>query len=79
MIFEDDYDSEYCYSGRPIPALQGLDSSGLVLHTGSFSKVLVPALRLGYVVVLSGLFGRLRSDSVIDLSARASARATRAL
>jgi GntR family transcriptional regulator / MocR family aminotransferase len=55
MIFEDDYDSEYCYSGRPIPALQGLDSSGLVLHTGSFSKVLVPALRLGYVVVLSGL------------------------
>jgi GntR family transcriptional regulator/MocR family aminotransferase len=51
MIFEDDYDSEYRYSGRPIPALQGLDGSGLVLYAGSFSKVLFPALRLGYVVV----------------------------
>jgi GntR family transcriptional regulator/MocR family aminotransferase len=51
MIFEDDYDSEYRYSGRPIPALQGLDKSELVLYAGSFSKVLFPALRLGYVVV----------------------------
>jgi len=51
VIFEDDYDSEYRYSGRPIPALQGLDSSGLVLYAGSFSKVLFPALRLGYVVI----------------------------
>ena len=51
MIFEDDYDSEYRYSGRPIPALQGLDDSGSVLYAGSFSKVLFPALRLGYVVV----------------------------
>ncbi len=50
-IFEDDYDSEYRYSGRPIPALQSLDTSGLVLYAGSFSKVLFPALRLGYVVV----------------------------
>ena len=51
VIFEDDYDSEYRYSGRPIPALQGLDGSALVLYAGSFSKVLFPALRLGYVVV----------------------------
>jgi GntR family transcriptional regulator / MocR family aminotransferase len=51
VIFEDDYDSEYRYSGKPIPALQGLDGSGLVLYAGSFSKVLFPALRLGYVVV----------------------------
>jgi GntR family transcriptional regulator / MocR family aminotransferase len=51
MIFEDDYDSEYRYSGRPIPALQGIDESELVLYAGSFSKVLFPALRLGYVVV----------------------------
>jgi GntR family transcriptional regulator/MocR family aminotransferase len=51
VIFEDDYDSEYRYSGRPIPALQGLDGSGLVLYAGSFSKVLFPALRLGYVVI----------------------------
>jgi len=51
MIFEDDYDSEYRYSGRPIPALQGLDKGESVLYAGSFSKVLFPALRLGYVVV----------------------------
>ena len=55
MIFEDDYDSEYRYSGRPIPALQGLDESESVLYAGSFSKVLFPALRLGYVVVPAGL------------------------
>jgi GntR family transcriptional regulator / MocR family aminotransferase len=55
MIFEDDYDSEYRYSGRPIPALQGLDKSESVLYAGSFSKVLFPALRLGYVVVPTGL------------------------
>ena len=51
MIFEDDYDSEYRYSGRPIPALQGLDEHGLVLYAGSFSKVLFPSLRLGYAVI----------------------------
>lgn len=50
-IFEDDYDSEYRYSGRPIPALQGLDRSGVVVFAGSFSAVLFPALRLGYLVV----------------------------
>jgi GntR family transcriptional regulator/MocR family aminotransferase len=51
MIFEDDYDSEYRYSGRPIPAMQGLDPSGVVIFAGSFSAVLFPALRLGYLVV----------------------------
>jgi GntR family transcriptional regulator/MocR family aminotransferase len=50
LIFEDDYDGEYRYSTRPIPALQGLDPSG-VLFAGSFSKVLFPSLRLGYLVV----------------------------
>lgn len=50
LIFEDDYDSEYRYSGRPIPAMQGLDRSGVVIFTGSFSAVLFPALRLGYLV-----------------------------
>lgn len=51
LIFEDDYDSEYRYSGRPLPALQGLDRHGVVLFAGSFSKVLFPSLRLGYLVV----------------------------
>jgi GntR family transcriptional regulator/MocR family aminotransferase len=51
LIFEDDYDSEFRYAGRPIPALQGLDQHGLVLFAGSFSKVLFPALRLGYLVL----------------------------
>jgi GntR family transcriptional regulator / MocR family aminotransferase len=51
MIIEDDYDSEYRYGERPIPALQGLDHSNSVIYVGTFSKVLFPALRLGYLVV----------------------------
>lgn len=51
LIVEDDYDSEYRYSSRPLPALQGLDAYGTVLFTGSFNKLLFPSLRLGYLVV----------------------------
>jgi GntR family transcriptional regulator/MocR family aminotransferase len=51
IIFEDDYDSEYRYSGRPIPSLQGLDRAGVVIFAGSFTDALFPALRLGYLVV----------------------------
>ena len=58
VIFEDDYDSEYRYAGRPVPALQGLDRHGAVLFAGSFSKVLFPALRLGYLVVPPDLVDR---------------------
>src|SRR5262249_53517993 len=54
-IFEDDYDSEYRYAGRPVPALQGSDPHGSVIYSGSFSKVLLPSLRLGYLVVPSEL------------------------
>jgi GntR family transcriptional regulator/MocR family aminotransferase len=50
-IFEDDYDSEYRYVGRPSPALQGIDRNQCVIFSGSFSKVLLPTLRLGYLVV----------------------------
>lgn len=50
LIIEDDYDSEFRHSGRPLEALQGLDRSGRVAYVGSFSKVLYPALRLGYLV-----------------------------
>jgi GntR family transcriptional regulator/MocR family aminotransferase len=42
LIFEDDYDSEFRYSGRPVSALQGLDRHGCVLFAGSFSKVMFP-------------------------------------
>jgi GntR family transcriptional regulator/MocR family aminotransferase len=55
VIFEDDYDGEFRYAGRPIPALQGLDTSGAVIYAGSFSKVLFPSLRLGYLVIPSHL------------------------
>jgi GntR family transcriptional regulator/MocR family aminotransferase len=50
-IVEDDYDSEYRYGGRPISSLQGLDASDRVIYVGTFSKVLFPGLRLGYLVV----------------------------
>jgi GntR family transcriptional regulator/MocR family aminotransferase len=49
-ILEDDYDSEYRYAGRPVPSLQGLDTQGRVIYIGTFSKVLFPSLRLGYIV-----------------------------
>jgi GntR family transcriptional regulator/MocR family aminotransferase len=64
LIFEDDYDSEYRYSGRPLPALQGIDRHDRVIFAGTFSKVLFPALRLGYLVLPEQLvepFRRLKS------------------
>lgn len=51
LIIEDDYDGELRYEGSPISAMQGLDDSGRVIYLGSFSKVLLPALRLGYVIL----------------------------
>jgi GntR family transcriptional regulator/MocR family aminotransferase len=50
-IIEDDYDSEYRYSGRPVPSLQGMDQNGCVIYIGTFSKVMFSGLRLGYMVV----------------------------
>ena len=50
-ILEDDYDSEYRYESQPIAALQGLDRDARVIYIGTFSKVLFPALRVGYLVV----------------------------
>lgn len=54
-ILEDDYDAEFRYGGHPLPALQGLDRSGRVLYIGTFSKVLFPGLRLGYLIVPESL------------------------
>jgi GntR family transcriptional regulator/MocR family aminotransferase len=49
-ILEDDYDSEYRFSGRPLEALHGLDRGNRVIYLGTFSKTLFPALRLGFLV-----------------------------
>jgi GntR family transcriptional regulator/MocR family aminotransferase len=51
LIIEDDYDSEYRYVGQKVSALAGLDSSGRVVYVGSFSKILFPALRIGYAIL----------------------------
>jgi GntR family transcriptional regulator / MocR family aminotransferase len=62
-ILEDDYDSEFRYASRPIGSLQGLDTASRVIYIGSFSKVLFPSLRVGYVVVpadLSSAFAQMR-------------------
>jgi GntR family transcriptional regulator/MocR family aminotransferase len=54
-IVEDDYDSEYRYDSKPIASLQGLDHSSRVIYIGTFSKVLFPSLRVGYIVIPSDL------------------------
>lgn len=67
VLFEDDYDGEFRYQGRPIPALQGLEPDAPVLLAGSFGKVLFPGLRLGYLVLPQSLVERvsaLRSATV---------------
>lgn len=50
-IVEDDYDSEFRFDSQPIASLQGLDTAGRVIYIGTFSKVLFPSLRLGYIVI----------------------------
>jgi GntR family transcriptional regulator/MocR family aminotransferase len=55
QVIEDDYDSEFRFSGKPVPALRGLDRSGIVILAGSFNKVLFPSLRLGYLVLPQSL------------------------
>jgi len=65
-ILEDDYDAAFSFSEQPLPALCSLDRHGLVLHAGTFSKTLYPALRLGYLIVpmeLTASFEALRRVS----------------
>ncbi len=54
-IVEDDYDSEFRYKGKPIPALQGYDAHGKVVYLGTFSKSIAPSIRLSYMVLPPGL------------------------
>lgn len=51
LIVEDDYDSEFRFGSRPVPALQGLDEGGCVAYIGTFSKTMFPSMRIGYVVL----------------------------
>jgi GntR family transcriptional regulator/MocR family aminotransferase len=67
-IFEDDYDSEFRFNGRPLPAMQGLDHAGRVIFCGGFNKVMFPSLRLAYLVV---------PEDLVDLFARTKAITTR--
>lgn len=73
LLIEDDYDSEYRYTGMPFPALQGLDADmgggGRVLYLGSFSKTMYPGIRVGFMVVpaaLAGVFGDASADFYRD-------------
>jgi GntR family transcriptional regulator/MocR family aminotransferase len=60
-IIEDDYDSEYRFESMPIASLQGLDNNSRVIYIGTFSKVLFPSLRLGYIVIPPDLVERFQA------------------
>jgi len=62
-IIEDDYDGEFHYAGRPLPALKSIDRADRVLYAGSFSKTLFPGLRLGYLVLPGTLVARFEAAS----------------
>lgn len=62
VIIEDDYNGELRYNTRPIPALQGHDS-GHVIYLGSFSKLLLPSVRIGYAVLPQNLIGRFQKNA----------------
>src|SRR6266487_4708261 len=64
FIFEGDYNSEFRFTGPPLPCLQGLDNSGRVIYAGTVSKILCPSLRLGYLLVPEQLV-----DSMIKIRA----------
>ena len=75
FVLEDDYDSEYRYAGRPLAALQGLDKGGHVIYLGTFSKVMFPGVRLGYMVVPDHLLDAfLKVRTLIDAHPHRSRR-----
>lgn len=78
-IIEDDYDSEFRYGGRPLEPLHALDHTGRVLYVGSFSKILLPTLRLGFLVAPASLHAPLRkAKSVSDWHTEVSVQAAAA-
>ena len=72
-IIEDDYDGEYRYVSRPLPALKSLDRDGRVLYAGTFSKVLFPSIRLAYLVVPESQVERF--EQITQVSCRRQSRA----
>ena len=70
-IVEDDFDGEFRYQGQPLPAMMSLDQNTRVIYVGSFSKVMFPALRLGFMVLPSQLVGPV-SDALARTGQRAS-------
>lgn len=60
-IIEDDYDSEFRYTGRPLPSMRSVDAGERTIYVGTFSKALFPALRVGYVVLPPALVGMFRN------------------
>ena len=77
-IIEDDYDSEFRYAGRPIPAMASSDPGGQVIYVGSFSKVLSANLRLGFVVVPDALIEKF-ATTLVGLGTKASLAVQRPL
>ncbi len=65
-IIEDDYDSEFRFGGRPLDPLQVLDTSGRVIYVGSFSKTLLPSLRLGFLIAPPSLRSTLRKAKFVS-------------
>lgn len=65
VVIEDDYDSEFRFGGRPIDPLQSVDRAGHVIYVGSFSKVMLPSLRLGFLVAPAPLRDALRAAKYV--------------
>ena len=76
-IFEDDHNSEFRFTGPPLPCLQGLDSSGRVIYAGTMSKILYPSLRLGYILAPEPLIDpMIKIRAVMDQHSSAIDQAT---
>ena len=67
-LIEDDYDSEFRYASRPVPAMQGIDNAGRVVYVGTFSRSLAPSIRVAYMVLPPPLLERYRTLSGYRLS-----------
>src|SRR5437660_1705155 len=77
FVFEDDFDSEFRFTGPPLPSLQGLDNSGRAIYAGTMSKILYPSLRLGYIVAPEPLVDSMvKIRSVMDQHSPAIDQAT---